>query len=42
MKEYLDRNGRLMVDENFRVGGLKNVFAIGDIADIPVSTCYMQ
>lgn len=30
LKEYLDRNGRLMVDENFRVGGLKNVFAIGD------------
>ncbi|ONK57512.1 uncharacterized protein A4U43_C09F1260 [Asparagus officinalis] len=34
LKEFLDRNGRLMVDENFRVGGLKNVFAIGDITDI--------
>ncbi|KAI0507732.1 hypothetical protein KFK09_013860 [Dendrobium nobile] len=35
LKEYLDRNGRLMVDENFRVGGLSNIFAIGDITDIP-------
>lgn len=35
IKEYLDRNGKLMVDENLRVGGLHNIFAIGDITDIP-------
>ncbi|KAK8952330.1 hypothetical protein KSP39_PZI003610 [Platanthera zijinensis] len=35
LKEYLDRKGRLMVDENFRVGGLHNIFAIGDITDVP-------
>ncbi|KAG0492389.1 hypothetical protein HPP92_005787 [Vanilla planifolia] len=34
VKGYLDRKGRLMVDENLRVGGLPNVFAIGDITDI--------
>lgn len=37
VKDYLDRNGRLMVDENLRVGGSNNIFAIGDITDIPVS-----
>ncbi|KAJ3671390.1 hypothetical protein LUZ60_007469 [Juncus effusus] len=33
LKEYLNENGRVMVDENLRVGGLKNIFAIGDITD---------
>lgn len=37
LKEYMDRKGRLMVDENLRVGGQNNVFAIGDITDVPVS-----
>ncbi|KAJ6822836.1 apoptosis-inducing factor-like protein B-like [Iris pallida] len=35
LKECLDNKGRLMVDENLRVGGRKNIFAIGDITDIP-------
>ncbi|KAJ0976639.1 hypothetical protein J5N97_012113 [Dioscorea zingiberensis] len=35
VKDYLDRNGRLMVDENLRVGGSNNIFAIGDVTDIP-------
>ncbi|CAI9091404.1 OLC1v1026430C1 [Oldenlandia corymbosa var. corymbosa] len=33
--ESLDAKGRLMVDLNLRVKGHKNVFAIGDITDIP-------
>lgn len=37
LKDSLDSRGRLMVDENLRVRGFKNVFAIGDITDIPVS-----
>lgn len=35
LKDSLDSRGRLMVDENLRVRGFKNVFAIGDITDIP-------
>ncbi|KAF8395462.1 hypothetical protein HHK36_019408 [Tetracentron sinense] len=35
LKESLDNHGRLMVDENLRVKGRKNIFAIGDITDIP-------
>ncbi|XP_077230255.1 uncharacterized protein LOC143863472 [Tasmannia lanceolata] len=35
LKDCLDRNGRLMVDENLRVRGRKNVFAIGDVTNIP-------
>ncbi|KDO46315.1 hypothetical protein CISIN_1g017664mg [Citrus sinensis] len=35
LKDSLDGRGRLMVDENLRVRGFKNVFAIGDITDIP-------
>lgn len=37
LKDNLDNRGRLMVDENLRVNGQKNIFAIGDITDIPVS-----
>lgn len=37
LKDNLDIQGRLMVDENLRVRGRKNIFAIGDITDIPVS-----
>lgn len=37
LKNCLDTQGRLMVDENLRVKGQKNIFAIGDITDIPVS-----
>ncbi|PON47268.1 FAD/NAD(P)-binding domain containing protein [Trema orientale] len=35
LKSSLDNRGRLMVDENLRVKGRKNIFAIGDITDIP-------
>ncbi|XP_019053971.1 PREDICTED: apoptosis-inducing factor 2-like isoform X2 [Nelumbo nucifera] len=34
LKDSLDANGRLMVDENLRVKGWRNIFAIGDITDI--------
>ncbi|XP_015876454.3 uncharacterized protein LOC107413099 isoform X1 [Ziziphus jujuba] len=34
LEDSLDINGRLMVDENLRVRGHKNVFGIGDITDI--------
>ncbi|XP_062091725.1 uncharacterized protein LOC133797724 [Humulus lupulus] len=34
LKDSLDTHGRLMVDENLRVKGHKNVFGIGDITDI--------
>lgn len=37
LKGSLDELGRLKVDENLRVKGQKNVFAIGDITDIKVS-----
>jgi NADH dehydrogenase FAD-containing subunit len=37
LKDNLDSHGRLMVEENLRVKGQKNIFAIGDITDIPVS-----
>ncbi|CAL9089482.1 unnamed protein product [Musa acuminata var. zebrina] len=35
LKDNLDRFGRLKVDENLRVRGRKNVFAIGDVVDLP-------
>lgn len=35
LKEFVDKRGQLMVDENLRVRGQKNVFAIGDITDVP-------
>ncbi|KAI3899712.1 hypothetical protein MKW92_046342 [Papaver armeniacum] len=35
LNEALDARGRVMVDEHLRVKGHKNVFAIGDITDIP-------
>ncbi|KAK8515698.1 hypothetical protein V6N13_139333 [Hibiscus sabdariffa] len=35
LKTNLDKNGRLMVDEHLRVKGRSNIFAIGDITDIP-------
>ncbi|XP_031112318.1 apoptosis-inducing factor homolog B-like isoform X1 [Ipomoea triloba] len=34
MKDSMDNLGRLKVDENLRVKGHKNIFAIGDITDI--------
>lgn len=37
-KDNLDGFGRIKVDDNLRVKGWKNVFAIGDIADIKVSS----
>lgn len=38
LKGSLDIHGRLMVDSNLKVKGRSNVFGIGDITDIPVST----
>ena len=37
LKECLDNKGRVMVEKDLRVKGYNNVFAIGDITDIPVS-----
>lgn len=37
-KDDLDVLGRLKVDEYLRVRGHTNVFAIGDITDVPVSS----
>jgi len=41
LKESLDSKGRIMVENDLRVKGYNNIFAIGDIMDIPVSfpTC---
>lgn len=38
LRDSLDSHGKLMVDEHLRVRGRKNVFAIGDITDIKVSS----
>lgn len=35
LRESLDSKGRLMVDPKLRVKGFENVFAVGDITDIP-------
>ncbi|KAL5709154.1 hypothetical protein ACHQM5_019874 [Ranunculus cassubicifolius] len=35
LKDSLDSRGRLIVDENLKVKGRSNVFAIGDITNIP-------
>lgn len=35
LKNYLDNQGRLVVDKHFRVEGCGNIFAIGDITNIP-------
>lgn len=35
LRESLDNKGRLMVDPKLRVKGFENVFAAGDITDIP-------
>ncbi|XP_050279711.1 uncharacterized protein LOC126720903 [Quercus robur] len=35
LKKNLDGQGRLRVDESLRVKGRKNIFAIGDITDVP-------
>jgi len=40
LKYDLDEEGRVKVDEKLRVIGRRNIFAIGDITDIPVSTCH--
>ena len=36
LEDCLDNDGRLMVDANLRVKGQVNIFAAGDIIDIPV------
>ncbi|XP_052136988.1 uncharacterized protein LOC127755372 [Oryza glaberrima] len=33
--EHVGGDGKVAVDEHLRVGGLRNVFAIGDITDVP-------
>lgn len=33
--EHVDDDGHLRVDAHLRVGGLRNVFAVGDITDVP-------
>jgi NADH dehydrogenase FAD-containing subunit len=38
LKDSLGIHDRLMVDQNLRVRGCKNIFAIGDITDIKVSS----
>lgn len=38
LKSCLDGQGRLMVDDHLRVKGHRNIFAVGDITDIRVST----
>ncbi|KAF7083606.1 hypothetical protein CFC21_087377 [Triticum aestivum] len=35
LKESLDTKGRVMVEKDLRVKGYNNIFAIGDITDIP-------
>uniref|UniRef100_A0A0D9VC98 FAD/NAD(P)-binding domain-containing protein n=1 Tax=Leersia perrieri TaxID=77586 RepID=A0A0D9VC98_9ORYZ len=35
LKESLDSKGRLMVEKDLRIKGYNNIFAIGDITDIP-------
>lgn len=35
LKESLDNKGRIMVEKDLRVKGYNNIFAIGDITDIP-------
>ncbi|KAK9170314.1 hypothetical protein Syun_002454 [Stephania yunnanensis] len=35
LKDSVDRQGRLKVDEHLRVKGRKNIFALGDITDVP-------
>lgn len=35
LKESLDNKGRLMVEKDLRIKGYNNIFAIGDITDIP-------
>jgi NADH dehydrogenase FAD-containing subunit len=37
LKESLDSKGRVMVEKDLRVKGYNNIFAVGDITDIPVS-----
>lgn len=40
LRNDLDVHGRIKVDENLRVKGRNNIFAIGDITNIPVSAFY--
>lgn len=42
LRDSLDGNGSLIVDENLRVKGRKNIFAIGDITNIKVSCRILQ
>lgn len=37
IKNHLNVVGRIKVDESLRVKGRSNIFAIGDITDVPVS-----
>ncbi|XP_028797377.1 apoptosis-inducing factor homolog A-like [Neltuma alba] len=35
LKDHLDSEGRIQIDQNLRVKGRNNIFAIGDITDVP-------
>jgi apoptosis-inducing factor 2 len=35
LAEHVNAEGQLAVDEHLRVGGRRNVFAVGDITDVP-------
>ncbi|TVU26809.1 hypothetical protein EJB05_29373 [Eragrostis curvula] len=35
LAEHVNAEGQLCVDEHLRVGGRKNVFAVGDVTDVP-------
>lgn len=40
LRNEVDADGKIKVDANLRVKGRKNIFAIGDITDVPVSAYY--
>ena len=40
LRDNMDKFGRLRVDENLRVKGRNNIFAVGDITDVKVSSLY--
>lgn len=42
LKDDLDADGRIKVDEHLRVKGRSNIFAIGDITDVKVSVDQIQ
>lgn len=37
LRDHLDSEGRIQIDQNLRVKGKNNIFAIGDITDVAVN-----